>query len=141
MAIILNSTDKLNEKSIKNYVLFANEDYSVLSGVSSSILKDLKNFTKSLNARSKKRDFLIFNLNSKQTAILIKLKKSQSELENETKGANFYDFLKKTEITEITFSDKNISTVSQKNNFINELIHGMFLKSYEFEKYKTKKNN
>ena len=141
MAIILKPTDKLNEKSVSNYVLFADENYNVFNASTSSVLKDLKNFTKSLNIGSKKRDFLIFNLNSKQTAILIKLKKNQSELENETKGASFYDFLKKEEINEITFWDKNIVKAYQKNNFINEFIHGISLKSYEFEKYKTKKNN
>ncbi|WP_440931247.1 leucyl aminopeptidase [Candidatus Pelagibacter sp.] len=141
MAIILKPTDKLDEKSINNYVLFADENYSLFSVGSSFIFKDLKNFTKSINKTSKKRDFLTFNLNSKQTAIIIKLKKNQSELENETGGASFYEFLKKAEINEITFSDKNIYSASQKNIFINDFIHGMLLKSYEFEKYKTKKSN
>ena len=141
MSIILKPTDKLNEKTINNYVLFADENYNVFNVGAPSILKNLKNFTKSINTGSKKRDFLIFNLNSKQTAILIKLKKNQSELENETKGASLYDFLKKEEINEITFWGKNIVNVPQKSKFINEFIHGMLLKSYEFEKYKTKKNN
>ena len=141
MSIILKPTNNLNEKTINNYVLFADENYNVFNVGASSILKNLKNFTKSINTGSKKRDFLIFNLNSKQTAILIKLKKNQSELENETKGASLYDFLKKEEINEITFWGKNIVNVPQKSKFINELIHGMLLKSYEFEKYKTKKNN
>ena len=94
MTTILNPTNKFVKKTINNYVLFADESFNVFNISSSSILKDLRNFTKSINTNSKNKDFLIFNLNSKQTAILVKLK-SQSELKNETKGASLYDFLKK----------------------------------------------
>ena len=100
MTTILNPTNKFVKKTINNYVLFADESFNVFNISSSSILKDLRNFTKSINTNSKNKDFLIFNLNSKQTAILVKLKKSQSELENETKGASLYDFLKKEEIND-----------------------------------------
>ena len=119
MTTILNPTNKFNEKTINCYVLFADENFHISNMGSSSIFKDLKNFIKSINTSLKKRDFLTFNLNSKQTAILVKLKKSQSELENETKGASFYDFLKKEK---------------KKKNFINKFIHRLILKSYEFKK-------
>ena len=140
MTTILNATDKITEKTINSYVLFADESFHISNMSSSSIFKNLKDYTKSINASLKKRDFLTFNLNSKQKAILVKLKKTQSELENETKGASLYDFLKKEEINDITFLDENIAKASQKKNFINEFIHGLILKSYEFTKYKTKKS-
>ena len=62
MTTILNPTNKFIEKTINNYVLFADESFNVFNISSSSILKDLKNFTKSITPSSKKRDFLIFNL-------------------------------------------------------------------------------
>ena len=114
MTTIINPINKLNEKEINNYVLFTDENYNVFNVNASSILKDLKDYTKSINAKLTNEDFLTFNLNSKQTAILIKLKKNQSELENETKGASLYDFLKKNRIKDITFSANNIAKATQK---------------------------
>ena len=59
MSIHLNPTDKLKDNNVKNFVLFADENYNVFNYGNSHLLKNLKNFTKSINIRLKKKDFLI----------------------------------------------------------------------------------
>ena len=42
----------------------------------------------------------------------------------------------------MTFFDVNIFETQNKNkNFIDEFLHGIQIKSYEFNKYKTKREN
>ena len=55
-------------------------------------------------------------------------------------GAKFYNFLKSNQIFEITFFEKTSKILAAKNKlFIDEFFHGLELKSYEFDKYKSKK--
>ena len=141
MSIKISYKKKISEKTIKNYVLFTNEDFVIswlkniyLSKNSALINKTIK------SNKTKKNDIISFNLNSDQKIILIKIKKNQTPTENEKKGANFYNFIKSNLITNLTFLDKNIYEIQAKNkSFIDEFLHGLQIKSYEFDKYKTKK--
>ena len=55
------------------------------------------------------------------------------------KGANFYNYLKSNLIFDVTFLNNNTNATQSKNKtFIEEFLHGMQLKSYNFNKYKTK---
>ena len=57
------------------------------------------------------------------------------------KGAEFYEFINSNSILNLTLLENNIKDFSSKNKyFINEFLHGLKLKSYEFNKYITKKN-
>ncbi len=141
MSIKISYKKGIRENNIKNYVLFANEDFVVnalnklyLSSSPNQINRTIKNY------KSKKKDFLHFNVNPNQKIILIKIKKKQLSTDNEKTGANFFNFIKSNLISDLTFVDKNINE-TQSSNFIHEFLHGMQLKSYEFNKYKTKKNN
>ena len=131
----------ISEAQIKNHVLFADENFKI-NGLSKLLLgkkKDQINTTINSN-KSKKKEFIIFNHSPAQKVILIKIKKVQTSTENEKNGANFYNFIKSNLITDLTFTDNNINETQIKNkNFLDEFLHGMQLKSYEFNKYKTKK--
>ena len=56
-------------------------------------------------------------------------------------GADFYNFTKSNFLTNLTFFDDNVNFTQNKNKiFLDEFLHGMQLKSYQFNKYKTKKD-
>ena len=145
MSIKISFKTPVVEKNIKNYVLFANENFEI-NGLSKLTLNKHSNLIKkTINSnKSKNRDFLTFNFNSNQKITLINLKKDHSSLTNEKIGAKFYKYLKDNFVSHSTFLENNIIESSKKNiNFFEEFIHGLQLKSYEFNKYisKRKENN
>ena len=143
MSIKISYKKGIQEKLVKNYVLFANEDFKInglnklpLGKQSSQINKIIK------SNYSKKKEFILFNHNLDQKIVLIKIKNNQTSTENEKKGANFYNFVKSNILKNLTFFDVNIFETQNKNkNFIDEFLHGIQIKSYEFNKYKTKREN
>ena len=143
MSIKINLKKSINDNAIKNYALFTDQEYKVNSLNKLGLSKFTYEINKTINSnKSTKKDFLIFNLNPHQKIILIKLKKDITSLNNEKVGANFYNFIKSNSINNLTFISDNFSEVLKKNkNFLNEFFHGTELKSYKFDKYKTKKDN
>ena len=141
MSIKISYKKASNEKSIQNYVLFSNEDFQInglnkilLGKQSSQINRIIKSY------KSKKKEFISFNHNLDQKIILIKIKNNQTSTDNEKIGANFYNFIKSNTLNNLTFLDGNIDETQIKNKIlIDEFIHGMQIKSYAFNKYKTKK--
>ena len=141
MSIKISYKKGIVEKGIKNYVLFSDENFKVNGLKKLPLAKSSNEINKTIETnKSKKKDFISFNINSSQKIILIKIKNNQTSTDNEKKGANFYNFLKSNLQTNLTFFDNNILETQTKNKiFIEEFLHGMQLKSYEFNKYKTKK--
>ncbi len=143
MSIKISYKKGTQEKLVKNYVLFANEDFKI-NGLSKLLLgKQSSQINKIIKSNySKKKEFIFFNHNSDQKIVLIKIKNNQTSTENEKKGANFYNFVRSNILKNLTFFDVNIFETQNKNkNFIDEFLHGIQIKSYEFNKYKTKKEN
>ncbi len=141
MSIKITYKNGINEKSIQNYVLFSNEEFNVY-GLNKTLLgKHSSQLNRTIKSnKSKKKEVISFNLNSDQKIILIKIKKNQTSTENEKKGANFYNFIKSNMLTNLTFFDGNFNETQNKNKiFLDEFLHGLKIKSYEFNKYKTKK--
>ena len=95
MSIKISLKKNIAAKLIKNYVLFCNHEYQIF-GLKKLLVRDQSSFIKKVvdPYKSKKKDFLIFNLNSTQKIILCKIDKRQSSCDNEKKGAKFYSFLK-----------------------------------------------
>ena len=91
-----------------------------------------------LKNRDKKKGLLSFDINPKQKIILIPLKKNQKPNETEKSGAKFMDFLNNEGTGLIHILSETIS-INLKPDAIYEFLHGMRLKSYSFDKYKSKK--
>ena len=135
---------KINYKSISskqnssNLVLFVDEKYNIsdikkyISSSEFSFLLDL------LKNKDLKREILKFDLSSKKKIILVSLKKNLNSSGAENLGAKFYDLFKDLKQNDyVVYSD----TVSIKlKNCVGHFLHGLKLKSYSFDKYKTKKN-
>jgi leucyl aminopeptidase len=143
MSIKISYKKQINEKLIKNYVLFSDDGFKI-HALNEMTLGNKASFIKEIIKKneSKKGNFLAFNINSIQRIILISLKKKTNSLENEKIGADFYNFIKSNSFFDLTLVEKNIKAARKNNsNILEEFLHGIELKSYEFNKYKSKKKN
>ncbi len=141
MSIKITLKNHINEKLVNNYVLFGDENFKIYGLKKLSLNRYLDFIKKITNLNKfKAKDYLVFNINSSQKIIIIKLKKNQSFTYNEKQGAKFYNFIKSNSILDSTLFDQNIKEIPlKKNSFLDEFIHGIKLKSYIFDKYKSKK--
>ncbi len=120
--IVLFSKDKLRIDNLKNY----------LSKSEFTYIEDL------LRNIDSKKNIHVFELTSERKVVLISIKNSNKNSEIENLGAEFYNHInvgKKSEY--FLISD---SLTDKQNNFLGYFLHGLKLKSYNFKKYKTKKN-
>jgi len=99
---------------------------------------DHKNLNVLLKNKNKKKGLLSFDLNPNQKIILVSLKKNQKPNETEKNGAKLIDFLINEGAEAIHVVSDTIS-VNLKPDSIYEFLHGMRLKSYSFDKYKSKR--
>ncbi len=87
---------------------------------------------------SKKDKFELLNLDFDQKILILMLTDKNDQKNSEKLGAKFYDYIKKSEIEDITIIGSNFSTIKNKIE-LEEFLHGAELKAYEFNLYKTKK--
>ena len=85
-----------------------------------------------------KKKILSFDISSKRKIILVSLKKNIKSSDLENLGAKFYDLFKDAKQNIYNLNSNTIST--KYKNLVGNFLHGLKLKSYTFEKYKTKKN-
>ena len=135
MIINIKYNKAINNKLITNYALFSRENYNVSnlkSYFSNSEISSIKEIIKNINL---KENIISFNLNSKKKIFLIDIKKNRNNYEVESLGAEFYEFIKNLSIKNLFI---NIQTLEKENNnFISHFLHGLKLRSYEFNVYKS----
>ena len=91
-----------------------------------------------LKTIDQKKNLFVFEVNSKKKIVLVSIKKNLKTSDIENLGAEFYkkiNFGKNSEY--FIISD---SVIGKNENFLGYFLHGLKLKSYEFKKYKTKKD-
>ena len=118
--------------------LFCTESYKFKA--SKSILNTKENsylINVLKNKTNKNNQILSINLNEKKTALIIPIKKNININELQNAGAKFYDFLKKYYISKIYIDSESFKLIEEIKLFGN-FIHGLRLKSYEFNIYKSK---
>ena len=85
-----------------------------------------------------KKDLLSFEVNSKKTVFLVSIKKEVKISDIENLGAKFHSYINYEKKKEYFV---NSDTLNDKiKNFVGYFLHGLKLKSYEFNIYKSKKN-
>ena len=127
------------KKNSGNKVFFVDEKFNI-SSLKKDILKSEYLFIQDLlKSRDTKKNILSFDYSSKSKIILVSLKKDINSTEVENLGAKFFELFKAFSQNEYTLNSDSISIKSK--NLIGHFLHGLKLKSYEFDKYKTKKNN
>ena len=140
MSIKISLKNNLNAKSAKNHVFFTKPNFDII-GLKNLQVAKFSDFIKKAISSNKldHKKFLSFNITATQKIILIKIKNDQSSLEIEKIGAEFYTYLKSNSYLQTTFYEQNIRSFALKNKyFFDQFIQGLQLKSYEFNKYKSK---
>ena len=137
MSIEISFKNNTLKKNSVNLVLFTDEKFSSTSFKKYISKSELIYITDLLKNCDLTKNLLVFELNSQKKIILVSIKKSFKVNDIENLGAEFFgkvNFGKKNEY----FINSN-SVASKNKNFIGHFLHGLKLKSYEFNKYKTKK--
>tara|TARA_B100000902_G_scaffold368759_1_gene392364 strand:+ start:4028 stop:5488 length:1461 start_codon:yes stop_codon:yes gene_type:complete len=138
MALKINYLNKSTNKKSPNLVLFTNDKFDTKSLKKYLTSSEYFYINDLLKNSDLKKKILIFEINSKKKIILISIKKDFNSSDAESLGAEFYIYvnLTKKNTDYILNSD---SAISKQKEFISHFLHGLKLKSYEFKKYKTKK--
>ena len=129
-----NSTLK---REVSNPVLFVDEKFNIstlkkyISTSEFTFISDL------LKTKDLKNKILTFDISSKRKIILVALKNKLISSDLENLGGKFFDIFKNLDKKE--YNIKSDTVPSQYKNLIGYFLHGIKLKSYSFEKYKTKK--
>jgi leucyl aminopeptidase len=127
-----------SKKASSNLVLFVNEKFNV-EGLKKHIANnELSYISDLLKTSDLKKDLLFFEINSKKTIFLVSIKKDLKTSDIESLGAKFHGYIDYDKTNDYFV---NSDTVNSKiKNFIGYFLHGIKLKSYEFNIYKSKKN-
>ena len=118
---VLFGDEKFNLKTLKQYV----------SKFEFSYISDL------LKTSDLSKKLLIFDLNSKKKIILVSVKKNIRNSEIESLGAQFFKHISNGKNHKFYINSDSI--LDNNQNFIGYFLHGLKLKSYDFKKYKSKK--
>jgi len=137
MTIQINYKYKGSSKTSTNLVLFVDEKFNIgglkkhISNYEFSYISDL------LKNSDLKKDLLVFKINSKKTIFLASIKKDIKTSDVENLGAKFHGYINYDKKNDYFV---NSDTISCKiKNFLGYFMHGIKLKSYEFNIYKSKK--
>ena len=135
---IIYKNNSSNKKSL-NLVLFTDDKFNIvalkkhISSQEYSFISDL------VKTKDFKKKILDFDISSKKKIILISIKKDQKSSSIEKLGAKFYDLFKNAKQNQYKLDTNSLSD-NQSSKLVANFLHGIRLKSYLFEKYKTKKN-
>jgi leucyl aminopeptidase len=139
---IQNKSLSLNKQN--TIVLFVNSNLD-LKGLNHILIdRHYDEIKKKINLnRNKFKDFFSFDLNPQLKIIAIKIQNDEKlQFNNEKLGANFFNYIKSNLIESNSFIDTNLKFFCKSNkDFFNEFLSGILIKSYDFDKYKTMKNN
>ena len=137
MPIKIEYSNKTFNKNSSNLVLFCDEKFKVKNSNKHLSGNDLFYINDLLKNYDLKKNLYVFEINSKKKIILVSIKNNLKISDIEKLGAEFFRNInvgKKSEYFVIS------ETVTEKyKNFLGHFLHGIKLKSYDFKKYKSKK--
>ena len=139
MTIAINYKKKASKKNTTNIILFVDEKYNISSLKNHILSSEYSLISDLIKTKDLKKKILSFDLSSKRKIILVSLKNNFSSSDTENLGAEFFDLIKNSKQNDFSLNS-NTATGKFKNH-VGYFLHGLKLKSYKFDKYKTKKNN
>ena len=141
MIIKINYTKNINKNQISNYALLLN-NFNNLNELKSLFTKfeinSIKEILKNLNLN---KNIISFNLDSKKNFFLIKTNENLNKFEIENLGAEFYEYIKNLSLKSLFINPLSINKDIDKESLTNYFLHGLKLKSYEFNIYKSNTKN
>jgi leucyl aminopeptidase len=126
------------KKVSSNLILFVDDKFNI-NGLKKHILSSEFLYISDLLKNSDfKKDLLVFEINSKKTIFLVSIKKDIKTSDVENLGAKFHGYINYDKKNDYFINSDTIN--SKIKNFVGHFLHGIKLKSYEFNIYKSKKN-
>ncbi len=138
MSVKINYSGNSSKLPAKSTLLFCGEKFNIKTlkkNLSSTEFNYIEDLLKTVDLKKK---ILFFNINSKKKIFLISIKKEIQSCDIENLGAEFFGQIKHEKKAEyFILSD----SVFGHKDFLGHFLHGIILKSYKFQKYKSKKNS
>ena len=137
MTLKINHFKKKISNSSTNLVFFTNDKFKIdnikknFSSTEFTYVKDL------LRTSDIKKNIFVFEVNSKKKIVLISIKDNLKTSDFENLGAEFYTRINYGKHSEYYINSDTV--LGRYDNFLSHFLHGIKLRSYEFNKYKTKK--
>ncbi len=140
MPVKINYSKNSSPKSSANLVLFTNENFKINNLKTKFSKSEFAYISEIIKTNDLKKNLLAFEINSKKKVILISIKEKLKTSDIENLGAEFYGSInqEKNKKEYFVISD---TIAGKQSNLLGHFLHGIKLKSYEFNKYKTKKEN
>ena len=138
MSIKINYQNNNPNKSSVNLVLFVDENFNIKGLKKLISITDFSYISDLLKTSDLKKNLLYFEINSKKTVFLVSIKKDLKTSDIENLGAKFYGLINYNK-NKNDYSINSDTINSKIKNFIGYFLHGLKLKSYEFNIYKSKK--
>ena len=139
MTVTIYYKNNSSKKISPNLVLFVDEKFNISSLKKHISRSDYPLILELIKNRDIKKKIVAFDISSKKKIILVSIKNNITNSDAEKLGAIFYDKFKDDQLNDYSLNSDTLTT--QKKNILGHFVHGIKLKSYAFEKYKTKKNN
>ena len=137
MTIKIEYQNKDLKKISSNLVIFVDEKFNI-GNIKKFVSNDEFHYIADLiKVTNLKKKLIVFEISSKKKIILISIKKNLRTSDFENLGAEFYSCINQGKNTDYSINGDSIKANNQ--NFIGFFLHGMKLKSYQFDKYKSKK--
>ncbi len=137
MSIKINYLNKTGDKFSSNLVIFCNEKFNIKNLNKYLSESDYNYINDILKTSDLKKNLFVFEVNSKKKIVLISIKNNLKASDIENLGAEFYGRVNYGKNTEYSVNADSIS--GKYENFLGHFLHGLMLKSYQFDKYKSKK--
>ena len=137
MSIKINYSKNTYNENSSNLVLFSNDKFNLNNLKKYLINSDFSYINDLLKTSDLKKNLFVFELNSKKKIVLISIKNNFKNSDIENLGAEFYGCINHGKNSEYYIISNSI--VTKHNNFLGHFLHGLKLKSYQFNKYKSKK--
>ena len=139
MNIKINFKKQVFNRPNENLIFFVDENFNISSLKKSISKSDYSYVSDLIKTRDTKKKIITFNISSKKKIILVSIKKNITNSEIENLGAECYNIVKGLKKSNFFI---NSDTIIQKTkNLVGHFLHGIRLKSYLFEKYKSNKTN
>ena len=137
MSIKVNYSNKTTDKNSFNLILFSDEKFKMnnlkrhLSDNEFTYIIDL------LKTCDLKKNLFVFEVSSKKKIILVSIKNNLKTSDLENLGAELFGRINHGKNCEYKIISDSV--VNKYKDFLGHFLHGLKLKSYEFKKYQTKK--
>jgi leucyl aminopeptidase len=137
MSVKISYKNSAENKSPNKLVLFVKENFNINPIKKQVSDKEFSYIADLLKTSDLKNFLLVFEVSSKKKIILIAVKNSLQNSDIENLGAEFYDYINYGNGGEFSINSDSISA-KPGQDFIGHFLHGLKLKSYEFNIYKSK---